>query len=291
MRITQRQEAILDSLVCQRLTADPTNKRRIRSFRCSNGTALVSYLRERAWQEDEEGSTAFYVIKNPEGEILLFFSLKCGCLFDPLNEEEIQARIEAQNELLQAMRSGNRRQRARTLATLERIRRNLDVPLDQLESLLQDSVNIKHDKLKDIGGDKQQEPNGKIVRVGETHPGIELVHFCANDNARAWWTGCCFGRPMGEVLFWRFIAPIIFDIQRIVGCKYVFLFAADASPDRVLVTYYQVALKFEQPSDIGTSKPRYDFRCEFMCQKTSDLRENRTYYFENFNPDMDDDVV
>lgn len=292
MRITEKQEAILDQLVCQRLSADPKNKKLFRSFSCSKGTGLLTYLYERGWQEDEEGTTAFYVIKNKKNEILLFFSLKCGSLFDPLNEEEIEARIEYYNKLLEAIHAdGTEDGREATLELLERIRSGLGMPLDQLESRLQ--VGVKHETktLRAIGRDRAEEPNEKIIRVVETYPGIELVHFCANDNARVFWKRSGINRPMGEVLFWRYIAPIIYNIQDIIGCQYVYLFAADASPDRSLVNYYQVALNFEQPSDIGTSKPRYDFRCEFMCQKTNDLRKNRAYYFENFNPDTNDEVV
>ena len=54
--------------------------------------------------------------------------------------------------------------------------------------------------------------------------------------------------------------------------------------------YYDVSLKFERPADIGTSKPRYDLCCQFMCQEISKLRQNREEYFNNFNP-ADDDII
>lgn len=292
MRITERQEEILDQLICQRLSDDPDNQELIKSFHCAKGGGLVSYLHQRGWKEDVDGTTAFYLIKNQNGDILLFFSLKCGSLFDPLDEAEIQDRIDNYNKLLEAIRSDpNGDTKEATLELLEQIRSGFGLSLDQLEVRLQRGVKHATKTLKEIGGDKAQEPNGKIVRVGETYPGVELVHFCVNDNARSYWASCGIDRPMGEVLFWRYIAPIIYDIQKIIGCQYVFLFAADASPDRLLVNYYQVALKFYQPSDIGTSKPRYDFRCEFMCQKTNDLRTNQAAYFANFNPDIDDDII
>lgn len=292
MRITERQEEILNQFVCQRLSDDPNNKALINSITCAKGGGLLSYLHERGWQEDVDGTTAFYLIKNEHGEVLLFFSLKCGSLFDPLDEEEIQERIDTYNKLLEAIQAdANGNAEEATLELLEQIRSGFGLPLDQLEARLQRGVKRAAKTLKAIGGDKAQEPNGKIVRVGETYPGVELVHFCVNDNAREYWKTCGLDHPMGEVLFWRYIAPIIYEIQSIIGCQYVFLFAADASPDRLLVNYYQVALKFHQPSDIGTSKPRYDFRCEFMCQKVNDLRNNRTYYFDNFNPDIEDEVV
>lgn len=73
MRITERQEEILNRFVCQRLSADPNNEELIKSISCAKGGGLLSYLHQRGWQEDAEGTTAFYLIKNEHGEILLFF--------------------------------------------------------------------------------------------------------------------------------------------------------------------------------------------------------------------------
>lgn len=293
MRITEEQKSILDSFRCERLSSDKINKELIRTVVNSKGRALVAYLQALAWDEDVDGKTAFYVIKNSAGDILLFFSLKCGALFEPLDEKEIQDRIERFNELLEAMRTdgleGEEHEAA--LQLIERLRSGLDIPLEQFKEGIKRRVKHDTNVLQEANADREQERNGKIVRVGETYPGVELVHFCSNDNAKAFWQGCGISRPMGEVLFWRYITPIIFNIQTLIGCQYLFLFAADTSPDRLLVNYYEVALHFLQPANIGTNKPRYDFRCEFMCQKTNDLRQNRDEYFANFNTDIDEDIV
>ena len=96
---------------------------------------------------------------------------------------------------------------------------------------------------------------------------------------------------MGEVIFWDKIVPKFFEVQEIVGCEYVFLFAADLSEDRTLINYYNVCLKFEIDEEVGTNKPYYDFACAFMCQKLNFLKKNQRLYFENFNLDEDDDIV
>ena len=67
---------------------------------------------------------------------------------------------------------------------------------------------------------------------------------------------------MGEVIFWKFIFPKFFEVQRIGGCEYAFLFVADLSEDRTLINYYNVALK-----------------------------ENRKAYFENLNIDKNDKII
>lgn len=37
--------------------------------------------------EDVAGTTTYYVIKDVQNEVMMFFSLKCGALFDPLLDE------------------------------------------------------------------------------------------------------------------------------------------------------------------------------------------------------------
>lgn len=105
------------------------------------------------------------------------------------------------------------------------------------------------------------------------------------------WNTYNMGHPMGETLFWKFIAPKFFDVQSIVGCEYAFLFAADLSEEGSLVNYYDVSLKFQKRLDIGTNKPFYDFCCDFMCQEINDMRKNRQLFFENFNIDKDDIIA
>lgn len=54
-----------------------------------------------------------------------------------------------------------------------------------------------------------------------------------------------------------------------------------------LINYYQTALHFEAPEDIGTSKPFYDFTCKFMCQTVNHLLQAQKDFFDSFNPDED----
>ena len=136
--------------------------------------------------------------------------------------------------------------------------------------------------------EKTSETNENIVRVSTTHSGVELVHFCANDNKKSIWKSLGLPQSLGVVVFWHFIVPRICEVQNVVGCKYAFLFAADLSEDGSLINYYQTALHFEAPSDIGTSKPFYDFTCKFMCQTVNHLLEAQHNFFDSFNPDEGD---
>lgn len=74
--------------------------------------------------------------------------------------------------------------------------------------------------------DKEHEENEQIIRVGHTYPGIEIVHFCFNDTMKEKWKSFNINRPIGEVMFWQYIAPTIYEIQERIRCQYAHLFAA-----------------------------------------------------------------
>lgn len=101
------------------------------------------------------------------------------------------------------------------------------------------------------------------------------------------WKSLNIHHPTGEAMFWKYIAPIIYETQKRIGCQYAYLFAADISEDKVLINYYNVALKFEKNRELGTNKPKYDWCCSFMCQEISKLKKNQCEYFDNFNSDND----
>lgn len=292
MRMTKNQEAYLQSLTCQRLSADPVNQQLIRSFRCARNSGLAAQLRYYAWNEDTSGCTTYYVIKDGEGRILLYFSLKCGSLFDPINREELEANIQRYRQLLELIRTRKPGvSREKYMAQLHQLEREFNMPLYQLSYYLQSEVTNKTQKIHGLEADIAQEANPHISRVYRTYPAVELVHFVANDNAKAIWRKSGIKRPMGEVLFWYFICPIMTRIHESLGCQYAYLFAADSSPDQNLVNYYDVRLHFGRDEKLGTSKPMYDFTCPFMCQCIEDMGEYYEEYFENFNPNPDDTLI
>ena len=292
MQITKEQLDILEQFSCERLSQRPEHKYLLKNFRNEKGSPLVEYLNEKAWEEDENGVTAYYLVKAPDNQVVMFFSLKCGALFDPLDEAGMKQSVVTAKKLLQAIQNVNKGgdEKLSAIQLLEQYRTGQDISLAEIQRVVKNGA--KANRFLDLlNSDREREENQQIIRVGHTYPSIELVHFCTNDNAKAFWKECSLGHPMGEVLFWRYIAPIIYEIQNQIGCQYAFLFAADASEDGTLINYYNVSVKFEQPNNVGTSKPSYDFCCEFMCQKISDLKKNRQEYFDNFNPDVDDIIA
>lgn len=293
MRITSEQKKILDDFICERLSADVSNKALINTFVSKRGSSLVNYFKKFGLKEEQDGKTAYYVIKTKQNEMLMFFSMKCGALFDALlDENEVQKDCQRLTILLQAIENAD----------------GVDIRADEVNEILtkyqisdkisiEDIANIvakrkwKKKLLTQLADDKRTEDNNKILRVLSTQSAIELVHFCTNDNMKSKWNTYNMGHPMGETLFWKFIAPKFFEVQSIVGGEYAFLFAADLSEEGSLVNYYDVSLKFQKRLDIGTNKPFYDFCCDFMCQKINDMRKNRQLFFENFNIDKDDIIA
>lgn len=104
MRISIEQEEILDSFVCERLSSNAINEELIQSFVSKRGSSLVSYFKSLGLKEDKEGKTTYYIIKTKDNEVLMFFSMKCGALFEPLqDEDEVKQDFQRLMILLQAI--------------------------------------------------------------------------------------------------------------------------------------------------------------------------------------------
>lgn len=292
MRITSEQESILDSFTCERLSSNSINKEVIQNFHNVQNCGLVDYLKEIAWNEDIEGHTAFYLIKNSNGEAVFFFSLKCGALFEHLDENSLENNV-LMLESLQRALTGNipKEDMKKAQWIVEKLRTGKPLSTDELLDYIGEKVEYKRYKKETLAQEKTVERNKHIVRVNNTYSGIELVHFCANDNTKDSWKKHNIQHPLGEVVFWKFIFPIIHNIQEIIGCQYAFLFAADLSEEGSLKNYYRVVLHFEEPDGIGVSKPFYDFCCTFMCQEIKKLRIYEQQFFDNFNPDSDEETI
>lgn len=294
MQITEQQNLILEGLVCERLKDNPDSTRLIQGFENKKGTLIVDYLKQYGLKEDMEGTTAFYIVRNTDNEVFMFFSLKCGELFEPLfDEAEVEAGYQEHLLIIQALKNmeSNEEAKENAVAKIKELSDTKGISMKTALNLLLRETKKKHKMLTALSQEKEAESNEKISRVSKTYPGIELVHFCTNDNAKEAWKSYGLEHPPGEVIFWKKIVRKFFEVQNIVGCEYAFLFAADLSEDRTLINYYDVSLKFETDVEVGTNKPFYGFTCAFMCQKLSDMRKNREFYFENFNIDADEDIV
>ena len=72
----------LQSLSFERLSSNADNFRLVDDFFNRRNDGIADTLRNEAFSEDEDGTTAYYLVKHENGRILFFFSLKCGLLYD-----------------------------------------------------------------------------------------------------------------------------------------------------------------------------------------------------------------
>lgn len=285
MKITEEQLNLLDSLHCERFSSDIRNLRDIENFYNRRNDQLVEPLRNEAYQDDEEGRIAYYLVKHTSGKILFYFSLKCGLLYDRFinNDEKLKS---LKNLLACFMDLKN------DPSTSEEDKETIDSIFEKLRTrkgfTKADVAKIKKKKGNAIE-EIEKEFTDEVRRVGETYAGIEIVQFCANDDdeCRKLWRDFKFDQKLGVTVFWHFIVPVILDTMKLIGCQYLFLFAADLSEDEELINYYRNYLKFEDSLGRGTAIPLYDDMCKFMYQETNGLKEKQAEFYDNFNHDED----
>lgn len=89
-------------------------------------------------------------------------------------------------------------------------------------------------------------------------------------------------------MFWCKIVPLILDIAKMVGCEYLYVFAADRSDDldaSKLITYYKQSLCFRGLDSEGVEalKPGYDENCKGLIQPVRYLPEIEKDIWEMFS--------
>lgn len=291
--ITQAQMDILNTFTCQRLTDDPANLDKIQTFHSRRGGGLVNALRNHGWSSDKRGSTAYYVIKNPQGKIMMFFSLKCGVLFDP---KYVQRCAEEFSDTQQLRRAWNQARAGdeNALGFLREKERQMGRALyRQTIRQLEEKYDYRLHRKQRIKCDMIEDPNDMIIRVDLAHSAIELVEFCANDRARDYWKSLFQQgfenrrHTMGKVFFWWFIVPKMIEVSRFIGCEYAYLFAADEVPDGDLVRYYEDALHFRKLTHLGAIKPAYDLNCYFMGRRLFSVDEDSVDPYEMIRSEDD----
>ena len=281
-RITERQKKVLESFSIERLSASDINLRLVGSFSNPKSDSLTSKIQSDAYEEDENGSVAYYVIKDPEGSILFYFSLKCGQLYDKLIEKE-QLRL-IKNlfkyfDEIEKEESTSDEDRTLIMEIRESVRASKGISKEKLEKI-QKKDNKAVTDIENLFTENLQ-------RVGQTFAGIEIVQFCANENFRKFFDSLGFFPHFGALVFWNFLVPIVLEVRKHIGCQYLFLFAADTSDDESLIRYYRT-LHFTDVGEHGAVIPLYDWTCRFMYQEISELSQGREDFFNNFNRDEED---
>ena len=281
MQITEEQKRILDSLTCERLSSNPDNLREVENFYNLRNGSLEHTLKDVAYEEDEANHIAYYLIKDADGNILFYFSLKCGMLYDNLDQGEQLRKLNDLFRFLVELENDS----SSTVEDRQTINSILESIRTRKGLVKEDLAKISPIKKNQLLEELEKETTDHLKRVGKTFAGIEIVHFCANDACRTLWNGFQFKQKMGAVIFWHFIVPKICEAKKIIGCQYLFLFAADLTPDELLINYYETFLGFRSSDEHGTAMPLYDYACKFMYQEINGIENRREQFYKDFNPD------
>lgn len=299
MQATAAQEKFLNSFVCERLSSSPENEELVNKFsnHRPNSSGVMERFRHWAFCEDKIGNLAYYAVKYEGLGLVLLFALRCGEVFKPFNTTEQKRSIDTYKQieeiLIAESDSGKICINESTIARMQTLL-NLSQGDDPyiLEHILE-KIKAKKEEgerqlelIDRIREDQLVDDNKKIQRVNIVYPAVELTYFYTNDanktKIKELFLANNIVHPVGEVLFWKFIVPIVQKIPSLVGCEYLFLYAADDSENKTLVNYY-ASLKFEDEDSIGNNKPESDFQCKFMYQTISSLEEKRMNFLANFN--------
>lgn len=147
-----------------------------------------------------------------------------------------------------------------------------------------------------------------VKNVQETYPAIDIKFLCKDANYKP---DIEIEFKFGVYVFWEIIVPHILKISELVGCKYVYLFAADNSEVpktdvqmentikyskdydmgleedildeetsseedvKKLVSYYINNLKFRPVSEYTILKPHFERTCYTLIQDVEDLQHKR----------------
>jgi hypothetical protein len=255
----------------------------IRRAREINGTILKSitarkeregirdlFISEKYLQDDKNGHLASFVVLSPNNTPLIFFSLRCGELFEKVkffNNKEKELGRQAFLGYKSAMNENNKEKVSLIITNIK----EQGLSLDDIITIGQRKYDQK--KFKDIESSNE---------VSVSYPAVELKLFGINESARKYWNALNLPEEikMGETLFWLKVVKTIEEMIKYIGCQYVYLFAADEKAEGKLVQYYRTRLGFDSTTDLSANKPSFDVLCQFLFQKIDNLFENRDEFIQ-----------
>lgn len=258
------------------MTSKENNKDIISGFQSQrNNNTLGDYLKNSAWDDDLDGETRIYLVKDSEGCVALFFSLKCGLLFSKNQYDKLE---EDERSFVDMLVDAKRNNDQETINGYYEYGNSEFSDIERLFLIAEKRIETKNET-QELGDGKN------ALKVEECFSGIELRHFCRNE---AYQCPVDLKTPLGFGIFWEVIVREIFKITCQVGCKYLYLFAADKTENsdiKKLVRYYKSALKFYEceEDDIIIIKPEYDKDCYGLIQEISKLSINQEAVWQEFS--------
>ncbi|MBE5906832.1 MAG: hypothetical protein E7277_08635 [Lachnospiraceae bacterium] len=312
MTIEEQKKYLSDRLEIESLCASEQNKRQIEEFeQAESGDVIAKYLKEDAWIDDEERNTKVYIVRDKiTKELVYFFAINCGILYSEIESLKLKENErEPFERVIKAIRDAKRKnltQKQRDKAeneysaAMENLFEMIDDP-DRVSVLLSCAEDKALKKAEESELFSNTEEKEHTMNVDETFPAIDIKFLCRNKKYKL---DIQLDFKLGVYVFWELIVPLLLEVAEMVGCKYVYLFAADNS-DRTetkktrplmytqdydpyadedeeeqnnvlrLVQYYQNELKFNFVTKYKILKPKYERTCLTLVQEVNKLSENR----------------
>lgn len=313
LSIEEQKKYLFDNLELENLRFQDKNKDDIKSFsQATKGDVISNYLINKAWNDDEERNTKVFLIRDKKTkEIAFYFAINCGILFSDLNiwsmtpeeKKPFDKYVEAMQLLKKTDLSEEENEKANeqysnSMGELWEVVEDPD-RVSKLLSLAEEKVQILEEKREVFSGSSEAE---HVQQVQETFPAIDIKFLGRNGNYNP---SIQLDFRLGVYVFWEMIVPHLLEIADKVGCKYIYLFAADNSekkeenlseapmwtPDydpysdedeksekveiHKLVNYYINELKFRYVTKYKILKPHFERTCFTLVQEVDDLQKNR----------------
>ena len=297
-------------LTVELLTSSISNKSNIQKFIANEkGKLLEIFLKKDAWKQDLNNEIRVYLVKDRlTNEILFYFALKTGLLFESITEK-LNKLSEVEQEIVNTYIDAYFDPKSPyTPESVFDWYEGIPIDTEKLNRVIETQIYLKSGlKLdNDLTGDSVN-----VLQVSKTFPGLVITHFCKNVNTTFKEN---FSFPLGFYVFWEIIAELILKISDMVGFQYIYIFAADHTEQPAiqsvdffntevsnmdlftmsnhtnkpkanlkLVDYYKNEFKFEEVEDMTVLKPSYDFYCHSLVQNVNDLIKNREIAWEQIS--------
>lgn len=342
MTIEEQKKYLDGRLELERLCCSEQNKKEILEFeQASQGSNIAEYLKSSAWKEDEAGDTKVYLVKDKvQNKIVAYFALNCGIIYSDfeeiyLREEEKEPfnrlvlaqqmvyrrdlsekqKDQANKELTEAWNSIYEAVEEAEKHAVEEAEKHNKYGSEQVSAKVSDRVSTLISKAENKAASKENdrelfsdtEEKEHTTNVHQTFPAIDIKFLCKNKHYNP---GIELDFKIGVYIFWELLVPHLLKVAELVGCKYIYLFAADNSDRSMsrikeppmynedydpyadeekyenskvvkrLVEYYQNELKFSYVTKYKILKPHYERMCFTLIQEVNKLEENRKSIWE-----------
>ncbi len=314
LSIEEQKKFLFDRLKTEPLRKTKENKEDIKAFvQTTKGEKISSYLINNAWDDDCDRNTKVFLVRDQETkEIVFFYAINCGILFSELNiwnlskDEKIpfDKYVGAMQRLMTSNLSKEDEEKANeqmseSMGELWEVVQEPD-RVSYLLSLADEKVQLLEEKREALSETGEGE---HTQQVQETFPAIDIKFLGRNKEYKP---EIQLDFRLGVYIFWEMIVPHLLEIAEKVGCKYIYLFAADNTEKtekvvdvppmwtpnydpyededenevakeeiHTLVNYYIQELKFRYVSKYKILKPHYERRCYTLIQEVESLHSNR----------------